>query len=77
MAVEPARIGDWSLASPTAFYYLCLAVLVLVLLGMINLLRSSIGRAFMGVRDFRKPPRIHWAFTCGRSRWRHSRSPLV
>lgn len=51
MAVEPARIGDWSLASPTAFYYLCLAVLVLVLLGMINLLRSSIGRAFMGVRD--------------------------
>lgn len=51
LAVAPARIGDWSLGSPAAFYYLCLAVLVLVFLGLLNLLRSSIGRAFMGVRD--------------------------
>lgn len=51
LAVEPARIGSWSLASPKAFYYLCLLVLVAVLVGLLNLLRSAIGRAFMGVRD--------------------------
>lgn len=51
LAVEPARIGEWSLASPKAFYYLCLVMLVVVLLGLLNLLRSAVGRAFMGVRD--------------------------
>lgn len=33
------------------FYYLCLTVLVLVLLGLVNLTRARTGRAFMGVRD--------------------------
>ena len=39
------------LRGPAGFYYLCLAVLALVFLGLVNVLRSSIGRAFMGVRD--------------------------
>ena len=33
------------------FYYLCLGVLVVVLLGLVNLMRAKTGRAFMGVRD--------------------------
>ena len=38
-------------ATPRAFYYLCLAVLVLVTLGYLNLLRSASGRSFLAVRD--------------------------
>jgi branched-chain amino acid transport system permease protein len=37
--------------SPAAFYYLCLAVLVIVTLGYLNLLRSASGRSFLAVRD--------------------------
>lgn len=33
------------------FYYLCLAVLVLVIVGTLNLLRSPTGRAFVAIRD--------------------------
>ncbi|PIS99885.1 ABC transporter permease [Bradyrhizobium nitroreducens] len=36
--------------SPT-FYYLCLAVLVLTIIGTLNLLRSPTGRAFVAIRD--------------------------
>ncbi|WP_407185834.1 branched-chain amino acid ABC transporter permease [Bradyrhizobium centrosematis] len=36
--------------SPT-FYYLCLAVLVLSIVGTLNLLRSPTGRAFVAIRD--------------------------
>ena len=36
--------------SPT-FYYLCLAVLVLTIVGSLNLLRSPTGRAFVAIRD--------------------------
>jgi branched-chain amino acid transport system permease protein len=36
--------------SPT-FYYLCLAVLVLTIVGSLNLLRSPTGRAFIAIRD--------------------------
>ena len=36
--------------SPT-FYYLCLAVLVLTIIGSLNLLRSPTGRAFVAIRD--------------------------
>ena len=36
--------------SPT-FYYLCLAVLVLTIVGTLNLLRSPTGRAFVAIRD--------------------------
>ncbi|GBU14700.1 branched-chain amino acid ABC transporter permease [Polaromonas sp.] len=51
MVVQEARIGSLSLGSSSAFYYLCLFVLVVILLGLLNLLRSAIGRSFMGVRD--------------------------
>lgn len=51
LAVEDPRIAGWSLGGPRAFYYLCLTVLLLVLLGLLNLMRSAIGRAFVGVRD--------------------------
>jgi branched-chain amino acid transport system permease protein len=36
--------------SPT-FYYLCLAVLILTIVGTLNLLRSPTGRAFVAIRD--------------------------
>jgi branched-chain amino acid transport system permease protein len=41
----------WDLSQLRPFYYLCLAVLVVVLLGLLNLLRAKTGRAFQGVRD--------------------------
>lgn len=47
---DPMLFG-LSLGGPRAFYYLCLFVLVLVLLAILNLLRSSTGRALIGVRD--------------------------
>src|SRR6516162_8022776 len=34
-----------------AFYFLCLAVLVLTIVGALNLLRSPTGRAFVAIRD--------------------------
>ena len=36
--------------SPT-FYFLCLAVLILTIVGTLNLLRSPTGRAFIAIRD--------------------------
>ena len=51
MLVESPEIFGWSVGSPRAFYYVCLAVVVMVLLGLANLMRSGIGRAFTGVRD--------------------------
>ena len=37
--------------TPKAFYYLCLALVVLITLGYINLLRSGTGRSFLAIRD--------------------------
>ena len=51
MPVNDPTIAGYSLAGPQGFYFLCLAVLVLVLLALLNLLRSGLGRAFLGVRD--------------------------
>ncbi len=51
LAVEDPSIAGWSLGGPKAFYYLALVILVAVLLGLLNVLRSAIGRAFVGVRD--------------------------
>ncbi len=51
LPVPDASLFGLSLAGPKGFYYLCLIVLALVFLGLINVLRSSIGRAFEGVRD--------------------------
>jgi branched-chain amino acid transport system permease protein len=47
---DPSLFG-WSLGSPRAFYFLCLAMLIMVLLLLLNLLRSATGRAFVGIRD--------------------------
>ena len=49
--VPPPRVFGFDLGAQRPFYYLCLAVLVLVLLALINLLRGHAGRAFVGVRD--------------------------
>jgi branched-chain amino acid transport system permease protein len=47
---KPVVLGlDLSRLQP--FYYLCLGVLVVVVLGLVNLMRAKTGRAFMGVRD--------------------------
>ena len=54
---EGMRVAAVSLFGSTltrdgaAFYYLCLAALVLVLLAALNILRSPTGRAFVAVRD--------------------------
>jgi branched-chain amino acid transport system permease protein len=50
-AVPDASLLGVSLAGPKGFYYLCLATLTLTFLALVNVLRSSIGRAFTGVRD--------------------------
>jgi branched-chain amino acid transport system permease protein len=49
--VPAASMFGWSFASSTAFYYLCLACLVLATLGVLNLLRSPTGRACVAIRD--------------------------
>src|SRR5262245_17101922 len=44
----------WGLEIPAnhvSFYYLCLAVLVLIIIGALNLMRSPTGRAFIAIRD--------------------------
>lgn len=51
LAVEDAQLLGWSLSGPKAFYYTCLLLLVGVLLGLLNVLRSATGRALVGVRD--------------------------
>ncbi len=51
ISVPNANLFGLDLSGINGFYYLCLAVLLLVLLGLINLVRSKTGRAFMGVRD--------------------------
>ena len=47
---EPAILGI-SLGGTKAFYFSCLAILLLVLLLAANLMRSPLGRAWIGVRD--------------------------
>lgn len=39
------------LGSPRGFYFLCLAVLTLLLLGLVNLMRGSVGRVLVAVRE--------------------------
>ncbi len=47
---SPAMFG-WELSGSIEFYFLCLVVLVLCTLGVLNLLRSPTGRAFVAIRD--------------------------
>jgi branched-chain amino acid transport system permease protein len=51
MMVNPPALFGWALDTPTEFYFLCLTVTVLSTLGIVNLLRSSTGRAFVAIRD--------------------------
>ena len=51
MPVPRAELFGLALHRPAPFYWFCLAVLVVVLLGLLNLMRGPIGRAFVGVRD--------------------------
>lgn len=51
MPVPAPDLFGYRLTSPWEFYYLCLAVLVLVVLAAINLTRSPTGRAMVAIRD--------------------------
>lgn len=51
LSVPVPEVFGVSLGGPKAFYFLCLACLILVLLGLINLTRTRPGRALVGVRD--------------------------
>ncbi len=50
-AVDDPLLFGVSIGGPLAFYFFCLLLLVLVLGLMLNLTRSSLGRALVGVRD--------------------------
>jgi branched-chain amino acid transport system permease protein len=45
------NLFGWELDSTNEFYFLCLVVCVVATLGILNLLRSSTGRAFVAIRD--------------------------
>jgi len=51
MSVANPVVFGFDLSGLRPFYYLCLGLLTLVLLGLVNLMRSQTGRAFRGVRD--------------------------
>lgn len=51
MSVGMIDIFGWKTSSPTVFYYICLLLTVAVTLGVLNLLRSATGRAFVAIRD--------------------------
>ena len=52
MRVKALDLFGWTVGRDSlAFYYLALALLVLVLLAALNLLRSPTGRAFLAIRD--------------------------
>ena len=51
LPVPEASVFGVSMAGPKGFYFVCLSVLLLVLLGTANLMRSPLGRAWIGVRD--------------------------
>ena len=47
---KPTMLG-WTLDTGESFYFLCLLVAVVATLGILNLLRSPTGRAFVAIRD--------------------------
>jgi branched-chain amino acid transport system permease protein len=49
--IKAPNIFGWQLGSGVDFYLLCLFITVVVTLGVLNLLRSSTGRAFVAIRD--------------------------
>ncbi len=51
LSVNPPAMLGWTLDSTEEFYFLCLVVAVGATLAILNLLRSSTGRAFVAIRD--------------------------
>lgn len=51
LMVNPPALFGWALDSTNEFYFLCLVVCVISTLGIVNLMRSSTGRAFVAIRD--------------------------
>lgn len=51
LAVGGIDLFGWKTGSPLVFYYICLLLAVLSTLGILNLLRSPTGRAFVAIRD--------------------------
>ena len=49
--IKSPDILGWTLSSGEEFYLLCLVIAVAATLGILNLLRSSTGRAFVAIRD--------------------------
>jgi len=49
--IKAPDIFGWKVDSGESFYYLCLGLAVFSTLGILNLLRSSTGRAFVAIRD--------------------------
>ncbi|GAA4002803.1 branched-chain amino acid ABC transporter permease [Comamonas faecalis] len=50
-SLMPPQIAGYEFSSTESFYYLCLAIAVVCTLAILNLLRSSTGRAFVAIRD--------------------------
>jgi branched-chain amino acid transport system permease protein len=51
MHIKSPDVFGWKLDSGNEFYFLCLLIAVAATLGILNLLRSSTGRAFVAIRD--------------------------
>jgi branched-chain amino acid transport system permease protein len=49
--VKAPSLGAFKFDSSESFYFLCLLVAVLATVGVLNLLRSPTGRAFVAIRD--------------------------
>ena len=49
--IKKPNIFGWVLETEIQFYFLCLLLTVLATLGILNLLRSPTGRAFVAIRD--------------------------
>ncbi|HNU11097.1 MAG TPA: branched-chain amino acid ABC transporter permease [Rubrivivax sp.] len=51
LQVKAPAIGTWSVDDGVSFYLLCLVLTIVATLGVLNLLRSPTGRAFVAIRD--------------------------
>ena len=49
--IKAPDMFGWKLSSGNEFYFLCLVITVVCTLGILNLLRSPTGRAFVAIRD--------------------------
>jgi branched-chain amino acid transport system permease protein len=50
VVIDPPQIGDWALSGAFEWYFVLLGVVVIVLLAILNLLRSRTGRAWRALR---------------------------